>query len=558
MLIALTAALSVCGVGAPDPGLKKIVAVGASLVLSGSGISQVAVSDPTVVDVQPVSTSEVLVVGLTPGTSQVLVWDLYGRRQYDITVLAAKAGIEIFANLINSAISTPGVTTEAVGDRVLLRGNVQSEEEMRRCEAVAKAIYPQVENLLVVRPGSSPATLEAINQALSAYQVSAEAMPDGKILVKGSVESPVALAALRKALDPWAKEASFVFDVQTVKTPQQEAIEALTAALAKWDITASALADGRVLLEGTVPTSEALDEFGGIIDDWPEEVGIVPRVSVADATGAKQVLIRARVVDIERRDLKDLGVDWSRIVFSEETTTGERTYTAEDQPFIIGQSSPGPFPLFGGPPITQLDAIGARINALIQKQKARLLSQPTLVTASGRPANILIGGEIPVPVPQSGVGAAAVITIEYKPYGISLKVLPTVAEDGEIAMLVAPEVSTLDYANAVVLSGTVVPAFKTRRAESTVHVPSGCSIAIGGLIGKEMTRNVKEIPLLSKIPILGNFFKSVSTQQRDAELVIIVTPVLVGAPGYEQILTDEGPFVPDIEDRPRPEPSCAP
>jgi pilus assembly protein CpaC len=181
------------------------------------------------------------------------------------------------------------------------------------------------------------------------------------------------------------------------------------------------------------------------------------------------------------------------------------------------------------------------------------------VTASGQPASILIGGEIPIPVPQAGVGAGASITIVYKQFGIQLTVLPTVGDNCEVSMQVKPEVSQLDFANGIVLSGFRVPALTTRRAESTVHVPSGCSIAIGGLYATEDIKSTRAIPLLSKIPVLGNFFKSVSTTKKSSELIIVITPEIVGAPGPADVIRDTKVDIPPVnQPAPAPAPICPP
>lgn len=519
---------------------KLDVAVGSSLVVTGKGISQVAVSNPAVLDIQPVSTLEVLITGVAPGSTQLYVWDKLGRAEYYVSVATSNTDSEAQARLINDALSGTRVTAESAGDHVILRGVVPTMDEMRRCEAIAKALSPKVDNLITVNPASSEATLAAIRTALAQWQVTVTAMPDGKTIVSGKVSNLSAIGAVRNAVEPWSKDIGFVFDLTTEKSPAQETVESLRTMFGKWGLTVGVLADGRVLLEGMVPNQVALEQVAEALKNWPKEVPIVSKITLADAAHTPQVLIRARIVELERNNLKDIGVDWSRLVF-QESSSGSTTYSAEDQPFVIGQGQAGPFPLFGGPPLQQLDPIGARISALITQNKAKLLSQPSIVTISGSKANILVGGEIPVPVPQSGAGAGAVITIVYKPFGISLDVLPIVSDDGRISMLVRPEVSVLDYANGIVTNGFLVPAFRTRRAESTVNVCSGQSIAIAGLFTRDDIKNVKRLPLLSDIPVIGNFFKKTSTQIRDTELLIVVTPELVRSPEAVDVLNDVGP-----------------
>ncbi|MCE5324042.1 pilus assembly protein N-terminal domain-containing protein [bacterium] len=516
-------------------GDKKLnVAVGSSIIVGGQGVDKVAVSNPAVLNVQPVSIREILLTGASVGSTQVFLWDRLGRHEYNVVVTAGKSA-QAFVQSVTDALDNPSVTVEAAGDKLLLMGEVASAEERTRCEKLAGTYYPNVENLLTVKPGCPADVLDAIKKVLEPWKVEATPSADGKVIISGCVCDSSTVAAIHNVLEPWSKQADFVFALKTTLSPQQENLQSLITTFSAWNINGTLLPDGRILLEGTVPDKDALAEYESVLQKWPKEVEIVSRVTILDSSQIKQVLIRARVVEITRENLKDIGVDWSRIVLNE-----DGTYSAEDQPFIIGQST-SPNPIFGGPPLRQLDRIGARVWALVKKNKAQLLSQPSLITTSGHPANILIGGEIPVPVPQSGTGGGAVVTIQYKPFGISLDVLPTVGPDDEITMLVRPEVSALDYTNAVELSGTIVPAFRTRRAESTVHVASGESIAIGGLYSKNDVKNTKGLPLLQDIPVLGNFFKKTSTQKSDSELLIIVTPEIVQPPACDDAIKDVGP-----------------
>lgn len=165
----------------------------------------------------------------------------------------------------------------------------------------------------------------------------------------------------------------------------------------------------------------------------------------------------------------------------------------------------------------------ADLSVMESNNLARVLAEPTLVALSGQSASFLAGGEIPVPVPQA-LGATA---IEYKSYGIGLSLTPTVLSPQRIALKVAPEASQLDFTNAVTISGVSVPAITTRRTETTVELGDGESFVIGGLIDRETASNVNKVPLLGDLPVIGTFFKQLSYQQNEKELVIVVTPHLV-------------------------------
>ena len=167
--------------------------------------------------------------------------------------------------------------------------------------------------------------------------------------------------------------------------------------------------------------------------------------------------------------------------------------------------------------------LSADLSLMETNNLARVLAEPTLVALSGQSASFLAGGEIPVPVPQ----ALGSTSIEYKPYGIGLSLTPTVLSPQRIALKVAPEASQLDFTNAVTVSGVSVPAITTRRAETTVELGDGESFVIGGLIDRETSSNVNKVPVLGDLPVIGAFFKQLTYQQNDKELVIIVTPHLV-------------------------------
>ncbi|KAF1068682.1 type II and III secretion system protein family protein [Variovorax sp.] len=181
--------------------------------------------------------------------------------------------------------------------------------------------------------------------------------------------------------------------------------------------------------------------------------------------------------------------------------------------------------------------IGLNVGFLEGNGMARVLAEPTLVAMSGQSASFLSGGELPVPVPQ-GLGSTA---IEYKPFGIGLKLTPTVLSNDRIALKVAPEASDLDYTNASSINGVAVPAITTRRADTTVELGDGESFIIGGLVSRSTTSNADKVPLLGDLPVLGSFFKQTKYQMNEKELVIIVTPQLVKPIARD---TDLTPYLP--------------
>ncbi|KAB0566080.1 type II and III secretion system protein family protein [Pseudomonas palleroniana] len=168
--------------------------------------------------------------------------------------------------------------------------------------------------------------------------------------------------------------------------------------------------------------------------------------------------------------------------------------------------------------------VSAMINALESSGFAYTLARPSLVAMSGQSATFLAGGEVPIPVPSS---ASNNISIEYKEFGIRLTLTPTVIDRSRISLKVAPEVSELDYTNAVVIDNIKVPALTIRRTDTSVSLADGESFVISGLISSSNTTSISKFPGLGDIPILGAFFRDSNINRQDKELLMIVTPHLV-------------------------------
>lgn len=197
-----------------------------------------------------------------------------------------------------------------------------------------------------------------------------------------------------------------------------------------------------------------------------------------------------------------------------------------------------------------LDSGNSEIEALVQaavaKGDLRTLAEPNLLTLPGKEAYFLAGGEFPYPSVQGG-GSNNSISITFKEFGIKLRFTPNISRNGAIRLSVKPEVSTLDFANGLVIAGFEIPSLRTRRAETEVELREGQHLTVAGLLDNESTRNLTKIPILGDIPILGELFKSRSLRQRRTELVVIVTPQLVMA-------SDSAPPVPTGEPGPTPPP----
>jgi pilus assembly protein CpaC len=172
--------------------------------------------------------------------------------------------------------------------------------------------------------------------------------------------------------------------------------------------------------------------------------------------------------------------------------------------------------------------LGATIAALEAKGVVQVLAEPNILTANGKQGSILAGGQYPYPVVQgstaTGTGA---VTIQFKEFGVRLNFIPTITPRGTIRLQVAPEVSSLDFANGVTISGFTVPGLDIRRVRTEVELGEGQSFAIGGLLDNRETQTFSKIPFIGDVPVLGKFFQSITKTKSNTELIVIVTPEIV-------------------------------
>jgi pilus assembly protein CpaC len=254
------------------------------------------------------------------------------------------------------------------------------------------------------------------------------------------------------------------------------------------------------------------------------------------APQAVQVLLRVRFAEINRTALKA----WSSLfrTLNPHKLDSDGDWSGATDPTVANTIE---FLLNSG------DAnLRAFISAATQKGDLRTLAEPNLMTLPGKEAYFLAGGEFPYPSVQGGSSAGS-ISITFKEFGIRLRFTPNIARNGAIRLKVAPEVSSLDFANGLVIQGFTIPSLRTRRAETEVELREGQYLAIAGLMDNETTRNLTKIPIIGDIPILGELFKSRGNRDRRTELLVIVTPELVQA-------SDAAPKVPTGEPGPPPSP----
>lgn len=231
----------------------------------------------------------------------------------------------------------------------------------------------------------------------------------------------------------------------------------------------------------------------------------------------QQVLLQVRIAEVSRGVLKDLGLD-----LAGQISLGDLSLS-----FAGGNLfGAGTFPGYGAGVakyVNGSDGFTAAIHALERNGLIRTLAEPNLTAISGENANFLAGGEFPIPVAQQN----GVVTITFRQFGVGLNFTPVVLNSGRISLRLSTEVSTPDTSTAVVSGGVAVPGLLTRRAETTVEIPSGGSLVIAGLLQDQMSNSIEGLPYLKNLPILGPFFRTNSIDRSERELVVAITAYLV-------------------------------
>ncbi len=307
---------------------------------------------------------------------------------------------------------------------------------------------------------------------------------------------------------------------------------------------------GRVILTGKASTQAISD--GAVKIATTYSPSIVNSLIVPPPPRTKQIMLKVRFAEVDRSKAQQLGLN----IFSlgAANTIGTISTQQFSPPTITTTNTAGNATT---PTVTFSDLLnifvyrpdlnlGATLKALEAKNVLQILAEPNLMARSGEPAKFIAGGEFPYPVIQGtgGGGGVAAITIQFRPFGVKLDFTGTVNPDNTVRLKVAPEVSTLDYTNSLTFQGFVVPAISTRRAETDVDLKDGQSFGIAGLMDNRTTVQMSKIPWIGDVPILGTLFKSRSINKSNAELMVIVTPVIMDPAGQPEAVppTPKAPF----------------
>jgi pilus assembly protein CpaC len=294
--------------------------------------------------------------------------------------------------------------------------------------------------------------------------------------------------------------------------------------------------ENRIILTGTATAVPVADQIVKMAAPFSKEV--VNSIRIALPGRQKQILLKVRFAQVDRSKVTAFGVN----LFSGPNAKffGSGTTQQFAPPQLVSNSNNGSSG--GGNGVTNSTIglsdllnlfifrsdidLGATIKDLEQRNILQILAEPNLLAANGEAARFLAGGELPYPV-VSGVAGANTVSVQFKPFGVKLEFTGLIQNDNSIRLKVFPEVSSLDFSNAVTINGFVLPAIATRHAETVVDLRDGQSFGIAGLLDQRTISQYSKVPGIGDIPILGLLFHSKSVTKTNSELVVIVTPSIV-------------------------------
>ncbi len=412
----------------------------------------------------------------------------------------------------------------------------------------ARDLFVTVGKSLVVE---SPVNIQRVSVGNAAV-AEAVAVTPREVLVNGKQVGETSLIIWQ------AGGNRLLFDLRV--RPSTATLEVVRGELGKelpgQDVTVTVQGEN-VFLRGTASSLGAAERAAAIAGTLGKVVNLL-RVKTPPVED--QILLKVKFADVDRTAVQSLGMN----LFS--TGAGNTPGSLSTQQF-----SPPTMTLGSGgqTTVTLTDALnlflfrpdlnlGTTIKALESRALLQILAEPNLLTINGRAASFLAGGEFPVPVVQSGVGGAGALTIQWREFGVRINFLPVVTARGTIRLKVVPEVSSLDQAHGVVISGFSVPAISTRRVQTEIELEDGQSFVIGGLLDNRVIESWNKIPGLGDVPLIGKLFRSRDVNKSNSELLVLVTPELVRPIPAGQPRPDVHALKPYLEGAPKEAPRTPP
>ncbi|MGA2194764.1 MAG: pilus assembly protein N-terminal domain-containing protein [Bryobacteraceae bacterium] len=409
-------------------------------------------------------------------------------------------------------------------------------------EGVSKAAAPGVIGRLTVTVGKSltidsPLAIKRLSTA-NGLLVEAVAIGPKEVLINGKLPGETSLIIWQD------NDTRLIYDLTVRMSPSR--LNAVREQIARdfpdADINVT-FDNDTAFVRGTVRDVVSSDRIMAIVGTLGKAVNLL-RVDVPPVES--QILLKVRFADVDRSATLNLSANFLTGAFNQTTGVGPAGAG------LLG-TDPGTAGTLGS--LVTIFAmrkdinLQAAITALEGKNLLEILAEPNLVTINNKAASFLAGGEFPYPMIQPGSsGGGSAVTITFKEYGIRLNFLPTITPRGTIRLHIQPEVSSLDYTNAVTLQGFTIPGTSVRRVETELELESGQSFVIAGLLDKQTTDSFSKIPGLGSIPILGKLFQTKSVTKNNSELMVIITPELVRPIPAQAVLPELKAPKPFMED----------
>ena len=285
-----------------------------------------------------------------------------------------------------------------------------------------------------------------------------------------------------------------------------------------------------VMIEGFVDLPEQIDRIINVAKEFYPKV-----INNMNVGGSQQVLLHVKVMEVSRTKMRQLGFDWAKITGTNIVSSGPSGLLSDFNPTALTTpsnlyrtASPSTFAFNVG---NSTNGFYGVLEALREDNLMKIMSEPTVVALNGQRSTFNVGGQIPVPEPQS----LGTISIDWKDYGTQVDFVPVVIGNGKIRLDVHPTVSDLDPTNSVTINGSVVPAIKQRDIKTSVELMSGQTLAIAGLVQSAVEATTTGLPWVSEVPIIGALFRNVQETQNEVELLILVTPEFAEGLNADQV-----------------------
>lgn len=471
---------------------------------------QFVISDPKVATFHIEAGKDGVVVGRAPGTAVLTIFDTSGTRRMEVRIVVLTKNLqEYMAQIKNLVGDIEGITYRIVGNDIVIDGEVFKDADLERVKQVVGS-NPQIINLVKLSPLTQQVMAQKIEKAIGIPGVTAKPVKD-KILLEGVVYSKESRERAIKVAKTYADNIVDAIEIRQTPIATRDLADKVEKAINIPTVKVKMISD-KLLLEGTVYSKEDQDRAVKIAKAYSENVVDVLQVRPVERTAveAKTVQISVQVIEIHKDAFRELGVKWSGSINPETGLSAEAKFGPGQSGGIVGTI------------VGTIKDLLPSIKFLDQTGKARILYNPTLVVKSGSKANLLVGGEVPVPVVQS-VGGVGGVSIEYKEYGVKMNVEPVVDTKNNVDIKLVLEIS-----NIAGVGAQGMPVFTKSTINTNVFVGTGESIVLGGLISQRDREGVQKVPGLGSIPILGELFKSREFQKNQTELVVFMTPTVFG------------------------------